>query len=430
MLYAICDCDNCFVSCERVFRPDLEGRPVVVLSNNDGCIVSRSREAKAIGVKMGMPLYQMRRTFGDTVVALSSNYELYADMTARVMSLLRKEVAEFYRYSVDEAFCILPSHTPESAKVWGEKMNRHILRATGMPVSIGVAPTKTLAKIAAHFAKTYPGYHGCCLITDDEARIKALSLTTVGDVWGIGRHLRPRLERSGIRTALDFAQRDEEWIKGNCNITVERTWRELNGQDCIPEEEAAPKKSILNSRSFQEMVTDLPTLRTYVANFASSCAAKLRKQNSVAGTIGVFISTNRFRTDLPQYHGSSEYTLSTPTDSAIDIVDCAMKVLDSIYRPGYLYKRAGVVMLGIRGHDGIQPDLFDYSPERADKLHRLDTTIDSINRLYGRDTIVTLAQVYQHTRTHEKGVAFGEIMRHDLHSANPTTRWTDIIRLK
>ncbi|MDE6395024.1 MAG: Y-family DNA polymerase, partial [Duncaniella sp.] len=235
MLYAICDCDNCFVSCERVFRPDLEGRPVVVLSNNDGCIVSRSREAKAIGVKMGMPLYQMRRTFGDTVVALSSNYELYADMTARVMSLLRKEVAEFYRYSVDEAFCILPSHTPESAKVWGEKMNRHILRATGMPVSIGVAPTKTLAKIAAHFAKTYPGYHGCCLITDDEARIKALSLTTVGDVWGIGRHLRPRLERSGIRTALDFAQRDEEWIKGNCNITVERTWRELNGQDCIPE---------------------------------------------------------------------------------------------------------------------------------------------------------------------------------------------------
>ena len=430
MLYAICDCDNCFVSCERVFRPDLEGRPVVVLSNNDGCIVARSREAKALGVKMGMPLYQMRRAFGDRVVALSSNYELYADMTARVMSLIRKEVKEFYRYSVDEAFCILSSQSPESAKSWGERMSSYIMRATGMPVSIGIAPTKTLAKIAVHFAKTYPGYHGCCIIADENARHKALSLTPVGEIWGVGRHLRPRLERGGIQTALDFASRPEEWIKGSCNIIVERTWRELNGQDCIPDEEAAPKKSILNSRSFHDTVNDLPTLRTYIANFASSCASKLRRQNSVAATVGVFISTNRFRPELPQYNGSAEYTLSTPTDSAIGIVDCALGILDRIYRPGFQYKRAGVVMLGIRGHDGIQPDLFDYSPERAGKMHRIDKTIDAINRLYGRDTIVTLAQVYTDSSCENRGEAFDRIMRHDLRSANPTTRWTDIIQLR
>lgn len=429
MLYAICDCDNCFVSCERVFRPDLEGRPVVVLSNNDGCIVARSREAKALGVKMGMPHYQMRRSFGDKVVALSSNYELYSDMTARVMSLVRKEVTEFYRYSVDEAFCVLSSMTAEAAKTWGEKMSSYILRATGMPVSIGIAPTKTLAKIAVHFAKTYPGYHGSCVITDSN-REKALSLTPLGEIWGIGRHLRPRLERSGIVTALDFASKPEEWIRNGCNITVERTWRELNGQDCIPDEEDAPKKSILNSRSFREMVTDLPTLRTYIANFASSCARKLRSQNSVAGTVGVFISTNRFNPELPQYNGSSETTLLTPTDSAIDIVDSSLSVLDRIYRPGYQYKRAGVVMLGIRGHDGIQPDLFEYSPERAEKMHNLDKTIDLINRLYGRDTIVTLAQVYQQSDSSEKGMPFDRIMRHDLRSANPTTRWSDIIRLR
>ena len=178
------------------------------------------------------------------------------------------------------------------------------------------------------------------------------------------------------------------------------------------------------------MVTDLPTLRTYIANFASSCARKLRSQNSVAGTVGVFISTNRFNPELPQYNGSSETTLLTPTDSAIDIVDCSLSVLDRIYRPGYQYKRAGVVMLGIRGHDGIQPDLFEYSPERAEKMHNLDKTIDLINRLYGRDTIVTLAQVYQQSDSSEKGMQFDRIMRHDLRSANPTTRWSDIIRLR
>lgn len=431
MLYAICDCDNCFVSCERVFRPDLEGRPVVVLSNNDGCVVARSREAKVLGIKMGTPYYRMRAIHGeDEVTAFSSNYELYSDMTRRVMSLIRKSAPTFFRYSVDEAFCVLPPQSPDTVKQWGESLVRLIRKATGMPVSIGIAPTKTLAKAAVNFAKKYPGYKGCCVITDDIKRAKALSLTSIGDIWGIGRKLRASLEKRAIATAADFAGKSEEWVTSRYNITVQRTWRELNGHDCIPDEEMAAKKSILTSRSFESMVSDLPTLRTHVANFAARCAEKLRRQGSVTSIVGVFIVTNRFRDDLPQYGKSMDLTLATPTDSAVEIIGTAVRILEMIYRPEYQYKRAGVMMMGLHGHEGIQPDLFEYSPERAEKMHRLDVTLDSLNRIYGRDTIMSVAQYYQPDGAHMSGKSFADIMRHNNRTPNPTTRWTDIIQLK
>lgn len=431
MLYAICDCDNCFVSCERVFRPDLEGRPVVVLSNNDGCVVARSREAKALGIKMGTPLHQMRETHSEeAVTALSSNYELYADMTRRVMSLIRKNVPRFFRYSVDEAFCVLPDQDDAIVKQWGESLAALIRKATGMPVSIGVASTKTLAKTAASFAKKYPGYKGCCLITNEASRAKALSLTEIGDIWGIGRKLRVSLMKQGIATAADFARKPAEWVSSHYNIIVQRTWRELNGQDCIPDEEAAAKKSILTSRSFGTMVNDLATLRTHVANFAARCAEKLRGQGSVTSIVSVFIVTNRFREDLPQYGNSMDLPLPTPTDSAVDIIDTAVHIVDKLYLPGYLYKKAGVMMMGLQSHEGIQADLFEYSPDRAEKMHRLDMALDGLNRVYGRDTIMSAAQYYRHERSEADGKTFADIMRHDYRTLNPTTRWSDIIHLK
>ena len=431
MYYAICDCDNCFVSCERVFRPDLAHRPIVVLSNNDGCVVARSREVKELGIKMGVPYYQIKeKAAKHGIITFSSNYELYADMTARVMSLIRKNAPAFFRYSIDEAFCVLSRHTRDSAKVWGENLSRLILKGTGMPVSIGIARTKTLAKIAVHFAKQYPGYNRCCVIDSDEQLKKALSMTPISDVWGIGRRLRASLDQKGIRTALDFAEKPYDWIAGQYNISVQRTWRELSGQDCIPDEDIAAKKSIMTSRSFENLIGDLPSLRTLIANFAARGAQKLRRQRSVASIVGVYIVTNRFRNDLDQYGKMIDYPLHTPTDSTIDIISAACEALERGYRPGYLYKKAGVMLMGITGREGIQPDLFEYSPEREEKLHRLDSTIDIINRVYGRDTIISSAQHYHAPESDETHTSYTDMIRHDHRSPNPSTRWDDIIQLK
>ena len=433
-LYAICDCDNCFVSCERVFRPDLEGRPVVVLSNNDGCVVARSREARMLGIRMGIPFAQMRAQWGeDRVTAFSSNYELYADMTGRVMSLIQRNAPAFFRYSIDEAFCMLPPHNADEVKRWGEELARMVKRATGMPLSVGIAPTKTLAKVAVHFAKNYPGYKKCCVITTEAQREKALSLTEIGDVWGIGRRLSSSLNGRGVATALEFAHKSEEWVRARYNIVVHRTWRELNGLDTIPDEEVAANKSIMTSRSFPKLVYDYKTLRTLVANFASRSAEKLRRQGSVAAIVGVFVVTNRFREDLPQYGKMLDYTLATPTDSTLDIVAAAGKVLKMIYREGFGYKKAGVMLMGISGREAIQPDLFEYSPEKADKLHRLDTAVDRINRVWGRDTVVTATQHLSFPSGADgvkEATPFADIIRHDHRSPSPTTRWTDIIQLK
>lgn len=431
MYYAICDCDNCFVSCERVFRPDLTRHPIVVLSNNDGCVVARSREVKDLGIKMGVPYYQIKEKIAKHgIIVFSSNYELYADITARVMSLIRKGAPEFFRYSIDEAFCVLSNYNHSSAKVWGENLSKRILKGTGMPVSIGIARTKTLAKIAVHFAKNYPGYNRCCVIDSDEQLRKALSMTPIRDVWGIGRRLRASLVQKSILTALDFAEKPYDWIVGQYNISVQRTWRELSGQDCIPDEEIVAKKSIMTSRSFENLIGDLSSLHTLIANFAARGAEKLRRQRSVASIVGVYIVTNRFRKDLGQYGKMIDYTLPIPTDSTIDIISAACEALKRGYRPGYLYKKAGVILMGITGREGIQPDLFEYSPEREEKRHQLDNTIDLINRLYGRDTIISSAQHYHAPVSDETHTSYTDMIRHDHRSPNPSTRWDDIIQLK
>lgn len=429
-MYGIIDCDNCFVSCERVFRPDLKDKPVVVLSNNDGCVVARSNEAKALGIRAGTPYYQLAEQFPNAKIAVfSSNYELYGELTGRVIEMIRKEAPAYFRYSIDECFVELDGIDVQNLKEWGENLHKKVKQGVGMPISIGIASTKTLAKLASHFAKNYQGYHHCCMIDSNEKRIKALKLFPIEDVWGIGRHYATRLQSMGIHTAYDLATHHESWVKLTFpNINLLRIWRELNGEDCVPNEELTKKKSICTSRSFNGMITELDLLKTQVANYAARCAEKLRQQQTVASMVCVFIHTNPFREDLPQYWNFQEQRLIVPSDSTAVIVEAALQVLEKIYRKGFQYKKAGVIVMDIGPNSPIQPDLFDFNAEQFQKMKRLDEVIDHINKVCGSETIVLGAQ--QYTKANGKADVFANAIKHDYRSKNPTTRWSDIITLK
>ena len=429
--YAICDCDSCYCSCESVFRPDLNGKPVVVLSNNDGCVVARSKEAKQLGIPMGIPYYQLAERFpGKEIGVFSSNYELYGDITQRVMEIIRDACPEFYRYSIDEAFCVLDNLPYDALKTWGEELCLKTRQWVDMPISIGIAPTKTLAKCADRFAKDYPAFKHCCVIDTEERRIKALKLFPLKEVWGIGRRYLERLESYGIRTAYDFAMKPRAWVRKELHVTGERTWMELNGIDCIPTEQLATKKSICTSRSFPGMIEDLLGLRTQVSNYAARCAEKLRRQHTVCANIMVFIDTNRFRDDLPQYSNSAMEVLLTPVNSTQEVVDAALRALKRIFIQGYKYKRAGVIVSAISDEGKVQTNFLDFDPEKHEKLKRLTASIDKINKLNGAETVVLGSQ--QYTAKHGKGKAgsFRDAIRHDFRSHNFTTRWEDIIRVK
>ena len=431
-MYGIIDCDNCYVSCERVFRPDLNGKPVVVLSNNDGCIVARSNEAKKLGIKSGLPYFQLQQQFPDQKIAVfSSNYELYGELTARVVAIIRQEAPQYFRYSIDECFVWLDGMEHVDLKLWGENLHRRIKRCVGVPVSVGLAPNKTLAKMASHFAKKHPGYRHCCLIDSDEKRIKALKLFPVEDVWGIGRRYAAKLDALGIHTAYEFASMSEASLNASFNnVVISRTWAELNGIDCVPNEAMAAKKSICTSRSFNGMVSDLDTIKIHVANYAARCAEKLRQQDTVASIVGVFLNTNYFRDDLPQYWQFKEVSLPTATNSTTTIVKAAHGVLDDIFRQGYQYKKAGVIVMGIAPTSPIQLNLFDINAERFEKLKSLDKVIDRINKVNGTETVILAAQQYRQKDGQGKADVFANAIKHDFRSKNPTTRWSDIIRLK
>jgi DNA polymerase V len=431
-MYGIIDCDNCYVSCERVFRPDLKDKPVVVLSNNDGCVVARSNEAKKMGIKAGTPYFQLAQLFPNQKIAVfSSNYELYGELTGRVVEIIRKEAPAYFRYSIDECFVYLDGMGKIDLKAWGEELHKKIKQSVGMPVSIGLAPNKTLAKMASHFAKKYQGYRHCCMIDTDEKRIKALKLYPIDEVWGIGRRYAARLEALSVQTAYDFAEHNQSWVRATFNnIVIERTWRELNGEDCVPNEEMAKKKSICTSRSFNGMITDLDGLRTHVSNYAARCAEKLRQQGTVASIVGVFLNTNAFREDLPQYWNFQEMRLITPSSSTITIVKAANEVLQKLYRQGYHYKKAGVIVMGIGPNSPIQQDLFDMNAEQFEKMKRLDAVIDRINKVNGTETIVLGSQQYTQKDGKGKANVFANAIKHDFKSKNPTTRWSDIIILK
>ena len=379
-MYALVDCNNFFVSCERAFQPQLEGRPVVVLSNNDGCVVARSNESKALGVKMGIPYYQLRESAqGRRVEVRSSNYTLYGDLSRRVMGILREACPELQVYSIDEAFMVLDGMSLDQARDMCRGLVRKIRRWTGIPVSIGIASSKTLAKIANHFAKKYSGYRGVCLIDTDEKRLKALELTPIDDVWGIGWRSAPKLQKMGVNTALDFIQRPSAWVHKHMGITGVRTWQELQGADVIEEENHERRQTICTSRSFAELIPDMEELTLRVSDFAGICAQKLRKERSLAYEVCTFIQTNPFRKDLPQYYPAATVRLEMPSSNTPQIVGAALRALESIYKEGYQYKRAGVIIANIIADDAVQGDIFDTEAELREKADKVSVLMDKFN---------------------------------------------------
>lgn len=379
-MYALVDCNDFYASCERVFQPGLRQRPIIVLSNNDGCVIARSAEAKALGIGMGVPCFRVREPIErHGIVVFSSNYTLYGDLSARVMSILSGYAPRMEVYSIDEAFLDLSGC--DDLIACGRAIVAGVRRASGIPVSMGIAATKTLAKVANRFAKKFAAYKGVCLIGCEEQRREALRRTAIGDVWGIGRQHGERLRGMGITNAHDFSRLPAGWVVGQMTIVGLRTWQELNGIACIDLDLApSPKKQICTSRSFGDMLTDVDELCQAIASFAGIGAEKLRRQNSCAAALTVFAHTNRFRTDLPQCWHQKTVEFPTPTSSSFEIVREACNAMRAVYRDGYRYGKAGVIMNGIVDETSVQPDLFDAIDSRTRARHaRLMAVMDQLN---------------------------------------------------
>jgi DNA polymerase V len=419
-MYALVDCNNFFVSCERVFQPQLEGRAVVVLSNNDGCVVARSNESKAMGIKMGTPFFKVKHFVESGALEVrSSNYALYGDLSARVMSILAETVPHIEIYSIDEAFLHLDGISREAVPGLCRDLVARIRRWVGIPVSIGVAPTKTLAKIASHFAKNYPGYKGVCMMDSDAKRLKALELTPIEDVWGVGRRLAPRMHASGIRTALDYVTRPESWVRSNFNIPGVRTWEELQGMACVEEDREERRKSICTSRSFADMISDEDELCLRVSDFAASCAHKLREEGSAACEVTTFLYTNRFREDMRQYFPSATVRLAVAANSTHEIVGAALRAFRTIYRPEYMYKKAGVIVNAIVPADAVQSSLFDNDEELRDRQERLSKVMDAVNA--GGNSLLRLAS--------QRSGHYADGIRSEYRSRLYSTSLDDIIEI-
>lgn len=418
-MYALCDCNNFFVSCERVFRPDLEGKPVVVLSGNDGCVVSRSNEAKQLGIKMGVPFFQIE-AFAKLhqVTAFSSNFSLYGDLSSRVMSILAKHTPHLEQYSVDEAF-LHADHMPVAElKPYYEQVIRQVRQWVGIPISIGIAPTKTLAKIASKFAKQYPAYNGVCIIDTEEKRQKALQLFPIEDVWGIGRQAQKKLASANIKTAWDFAQQLPIFAQNLLHKPGLQTWQELNGTDCIDIADHAERQSISQSRTFQTAISDLPTIEKALIDYLSYCAEKLRKQRSLCQQITFYAHTSRFaEADMQIIHQT--ISLPMPTNITAELTQHMLAAFRRHWRPAP-YKKAGIVLMNITPAANAQQTLFDDRPRERDE--RLQRAIDRINSQHGKPTVKMAAQLLQSDAQ--------PLTKHDKLSPCYTTNLRDILTLK
>jgi DNA polymerase V len=382
---SLIDCNNFYVSCERVFQPRLRRRPVVVLSNNDGCVIACSNEAKALGLKMGTPLFKVQDLVEDHNVAVySSNYALYGDMSHRVMEALQEFTPDVEVYSIDEAFMGLDDEDqPFHAR--GVNIREKVLKWTGIPVSVGIAQTKTLAKVANHLSKKNPEHQGVLDLTPLDMQDEALERTPVNEVWGVGPAYSKMLKAAGITTARQLRDADRRWIRKRMTIVGARIVEELRGIRCLPLEQCPQqKKSITCSRSFGLPVESLYELREAVAVYMSRAAERLRRGKLAAGVVTVFVNTNRFSTE-PQYGNSATYELAYSTDSTKELLDWALKGLEQIYRPGYRYKKAGVMLNGLVSADQLSRRFFgDASFERSRCVMK---AVDEINRRHGHDTV-------------------------------------------
>ena len=381
-VFALVDCNNFYASCEKLFRPDLKDTPVVVLSNNDGCVVARSREAKLLGIKMGVPVFQIKAEMqSHGILAFSSNYALYADLSSRVMRTLEEMAPRVEVYSIDEAFLDLTGiESVLSLVEFGQQVRERIGHWIGITVCVGIAPTKTLAKLANHAAKKYPATQGVVDLTNPDRQRRLLALVPVDDVWGVGKRLSKRLNALGITTALDLANASPRAIRDQFSVVLERTVRELNGESCIELEEIPPtKKQIVCSRSFGVKVTQFELLREAVCEYATRATEKLRKEQQQAKVLTVFIRTSPFKDNEPQYSNSASGELLIPSCDTRDFIELANHLLKRIWKDGFRYAKAGVMLSDFYDPGMFQPGLFDDVSIRSNS-QQLMSVLDTINQ--------------------------------------------------
>lgn len=393
------DCNSYFASCEIATNPSLEGKPVVVCSNDEGgggIVLALNAEAKALGLKRGRPLFQVRDILNNNQVELCvADHKKYHRISRQIMDCVRQQdiVLNFVQYSVDEFFGELPLDDPDELRHYTALVRDHITQTTHIPVGCGCASSYTLAKVATYYAKHYKGYDGICVLTDDK-REKALSFLPVEEVWGVGRKLRVKLKAEGINTALDFANADEKHVKELLGTPGYRTYLELNGRPCIHLERGEQQGTISRSRTFAYMIEDKEALKEQILDFVTDCAFRLRQQKSLCSSIGCFVATNRHRTDLLQYTNGSTIRFPSPTCDTAVLVKAATKLLNGLYRKGYLYKQAGITLGDISSSEGQQLDLF--TSEEDAKRQRLMKVTDLINSKFGADTVDFGATIKSH----------------------------------
>ena len=385
-MFALVDCNNFYASCQRVFEPHLIGKPVVILSNNDGCVIARSNEAKALGIPMGAPAFEFKKLFEDNnVFVYSSNYALYGDMSSRVMNILSTFTPDIEVYSIDEAFLKFEGFEFFNLEEYGIKIQKTVTKNTGIPISVGFAATKALAKVANKIAKKFPERTKSVYAIDtEEKRIKALKWTKIEDVWGIGRKYTKRLQAKNIHNAYQFTQLSDDWVRKEMAVVGLRLKHELEGKPTLDLEEPKNKKMIATTRSFEKAMTKLEDISERVATYTASCSEKLRKQGSHCNMIMVFVQTNYFRKDQPQYSRNIVINTDFPTNSTIELNHYAQVGLKAIFREGYHYKKAGVIVMGLTPNNETQLSLFNTSNPKHQPLM---SVIDKMNKSYGTNKI-------------------------------------------
>lgn len=386
-MFALVDCNNFYCSCERVFNPSLKGRPLIVLSNNDGCAIARSDEAKALGIKMGTPAFMIEKLIEQHHIAVfSSNYTLYGDMSERVMATLKTFAPRMEVYSIDEAFLDVSHLKNQDLEALGKEIKRTVKQYTGIPVSVGIAPTKTLAKMANRYAKKTNKEVGVHLVDTAEKIAEVLRFTDIADVWGVGSERSKKFNALGITKAYDLLGMNDEWMREHMTVTGQRMLNELKGLSCVPlEETPPPKQNICTSKSFGELQTALPVLKEAVATYAANCAFKLRQQHCCAGAVQVFLQTNTFRKEDRQYYNSITIPIPVATSNTQEIMFYALSGLKRIYRKGYNYLKAGVVLMKVVPESEVQQGLYD-KRERLKEKYVIDA-VDSVNKSFGREML-------------------------------------------